>query len=97
MVVSNYIKMVSGELLSSSRANINENFIRISFQSVDGAGLHIRFILKEVGDLEEELVEDIVAEFEAMHVPSELEKVEIMLENSPGAEDLEHLIFAKSH
>jgi len=95
MVVSDYTKLVSGELFDAMLMNINEKFIRISFQRLDGAGLHFRFIMRSVGDLEEELVDDIVAEFEASHMPNELKKVEIILENSVGSEDLEHLVFAK--
>lgn len=95
MVVSNYIKLVSGEFLSALRANINENFIRISFQCLNQGSLHFRFVMRSVGELEQELVDDIVAEFEAMHTPNELKKVEIVLENSVDAEDLEHLVFAK--
>ena len=95
MVVVDYIKLVSGELLSAMRMNINENFIRISFQSLGDTGLHFRFIMKSVGKLEEELVDDIVAEFAALHMPDELEKVEIILDNSVNAQDLEHLVFAK--
>ena len=95
MVVSEYIKLVSGELSRAMLMNINENFVSVSFQSLDGAGLHFRFIMKKVGELEEELVDDIVAEFEALHIPNELEKVEIILENFVNAEDLENLVFAK--
>jgi hypothetical protein len=82
-------------LFDALRMNINEHFIRISFQSLDGAGLHFRFIMRSVGKLEEELVDDIAAEFEARHTPDELKKVEIILEDSVVARDLEHLVFAR--
>ena len=95
MVVSEYVKLVSGELLQAMQMNINENFIRISFQSLHQGGLHFRFIMRSVGDLEKELLDDIVAEFEALHNPNELEKVEIVIENSAVTDDLEHLVFAK--
>jgi len=95
MVVGEDIKIAAGELLQATHMNINENFIRISFRRVDEAGLHFRFIMRSVGKLEEELIDDITAEFEALHIPNELEKVEIILENSVGAEDLEYLVFAR--
>jgi hypothetical protein len=61
MMVSDYVKLVSGEWFDALLMNINEQFITISFQSLDGAGLHFRFIMRSVGKLEEELVDDIVA------------------------------------
>ncbi|CAN5446164.1 hypothetical protein BH10ACI1_BH10ACI1_08570 [soil metagenome] len=95
MVVSDYIKLVSGELLNAMQMNINENFISVSFQKLSIDGLHFRFIMKKVGKLEEELIDDIVAEFEALHMPNELNRVEIVLENSVNAKGLENLVFAR--
>lgn len=94
MVVNEYIKLVSGELSNAMLMNVNENFVSVSFQSLSSGGLHFRFIMKKVGDLEEELIDDIAAEFEALHMPNELNRVEIVLENSVNAKELENLVFA---
>ncbi len=93
-MVNEYIKLVTGELSSAMLMNINENFISVSFQNLSEGGLHFRFVMEKVGKLEKELIDDVTAEFEAIHSLNELNKVEIVIVNSINDKPLENLVFA---
>ena len=61
------IKLLTSELGYGFLGNINSNFLSISFDPVGDNGIKIRVLLKEKTELEEELIEDALSEFEAIH------------------------------
>lgn len=60
-----FIKGVTVDLIYSSLGSINENFISISFDVYNNQIL-IKFLLKEITEIEDELIYDIIAEYSAL-------------------------------
>jgi hypothetical protein len=61
------VELMANEICYASLGNINMNFEKISFE-LDGInGINVQFILKEKTNIEEELIDDILTEFLALH------------------------------
>lgn len=65
------IKLITGELCQALLENINSKMVSISFDLFGKDCIRLRFILEKITPDEEELIEDAVSEFGAMHVPLE--------------------------
>jgi len=62
-----HIKLITGELCYALLGNINDNIDSVSFNCKSKDEIYIRFILKNLSLLEKELINDTLAEFEALH------------------------------
>lgn len=73
--------------------NLNDNFITVSFEIVDGGDVQTKFTLSAITETEMEYIEDIMAEFSLRQFKNTVLPPKIVL-NSYSA--LENVVFSKS-
>ena len=86
------INRIKGELSQCMLGNINANFLKVAFDYSESDELSVRFILSEINDLEKELAEDTIFEFEALHGRISGLSYEVILSNETY-QQLPHLLF----
>lgn len=87
------IKLLTGEICFALLGNINKNISTVSFDYIEDNRVHIQFILKSKSEIEEEMIEDTIAEFEALHGSLKELKWDIYLQED-NQSTLSNLVFA---
>lgn len=65
--MSNDVMLITGELCYALLGNINAHLASVSFDLLGKDRVRIQFVFSELSELEKELVEDTLCEFEALH------------------------------
>lgn len=79
-------------MCSALHRNINDNFESISF-SIDKGKIYVRIILTDRTEKEDEYIEDICTEFEALQESNCVKGVEIIVGKT--AQPLANLVYSK--
>lgn len=80
-------------LVDALHRNINNNFASISFEIMDNGDIILLILLINKTCVEEEYIEDIIAEFEGLQLTHNVEKVEILIEGS--IEPLKNVVYRR--
>lgn len=78
-------------LCSCLHRNINNNFISVSFKIDDDGEIILKIVLKEKSSIEDEYIDDITAEYEALQEADILKEVQILVDKT--AMPLENVVY----
>lgn len=88
------IKLITGELIDALGGNVNDNFLRISFEIVGERQMKLQLLMQMVTEVEEELVDDFIFEFEALDANMRIDLSVHQLDADHQIEPLTHLVYA---
>lgn len=69
------VKYQACNLCDALHRNINDNFESVSFEIYATGDIHVKIILKEKTEIEEEYIDDLIGEFEALQQTNCVKKV----------------------
>jgi hypothetical protein len=83
-MITEQIKKITSELCQAMLRNVNENFDSVSFDVLPDNDIQVRVILKNGTEKEEELIDDLIAEFSALQESDIIRPAQICsLEEAP--------------
>ncbi|MCB0482666.1 MAG: hypothetical protein KDC83_14655 [Flavobacteriales bacterium] len=77
-----YLKYQACNLCDALHRNVTDNFLNISFEVIDELDIQVKFIMKEVTELERDMIDDIMAEFSSKQLKNCVRKPVIVSEVS---------------